>query len=102
MLTVRDIETRPALDEALKAVLGTDGSMESTLSSFTRITDLATAVVISRTHAVSFQRLCAAVKGPPKRSLSKAVRTLLPQIRGAAFRQARAEARRLLDQKVRE
>ena len=99
-LTVRDIETRPALDEALKAVLGADGSVESALSSFTRIGDLATAVVISRTHGVSFQRLCAAAKGPPKRSLSRAVRAVGPKFNSKAFRKARTEARQLLEQKA--
>jgi hypothetical protein len=91
-----ELDSRSALKQATIDLLGPNQPLETALSAFNNVRDLALAVVISRTHQLKFVDLCAAIKGPPTLGLSAALRQLDPKIDASSVtRNARREARTL-------
>ena len=77
-------------------MLGPNQRLDTALSAFDNVRDLALAVVISRTHKLKFVDLCAAMKGPPPLRLPAALLRLNPKLdANAVVRSARDEARTL-------
>jgi hypothetical protein len=96
-VTSQELMRRPALKEALDPLLGSDLSLDEALGSFSRVQDLATAVVLTRTQSLSFAALCHALRGSPASSLTDALARLKPSVNATqAVQAAQAEARRLL------
>jgi hypothetical protein len=95
-LTPEDIARRPALKQALNPLLGSNLALDEVLDSFSRVQELALAVVLSRTHGIQFSMLCRIVRGPPRTSVAAAARKLQPPLDGRTLNTARAEARKHL------
>lgn len=92
----RALDSRSALKQATIDLLGPNQPLETALSAFNNVRDLALAVVISRAHQLKFVDLCTAIKGPPALRLSAALLQLDPKIDANSVTQkARREARRL-------
>jgi len=92
-----ELDSRSALKQATIVLLGPNQPLETALSAFNNVRDLALAVVISRTHQLKFVDLCKAIKGPPALRLSAALLQLNPKIDANSVGQnARREARTLL------
>jgi hypothetical protein len=91
---LRALDTRSALKKAVIDLLGSNERLETTLSGFNNVRDLALAVVISRAHKLKFGDLCAAMKGPPPLRLPAALLQLNPKLdANSVIRSARDEAR---------
>jgi hypothetical protein len=91
-----ELDSRSALKRATLQLLGPNQPLETALSAFSNVRDLALAVVVSRAHQVNFVDLCRTIKGPPTLGLSAALLQLNPQIDAdAVMRNARQEARTL-------
>jgi hypothetical protein len=91
------LDSRSALKQATIDLLGPNQPLETALSAFNNVRDLALAVVISRAHQLKFVDLCTAIIGPPTLRLPAALRQLDPKIDAdAVTRSARKEARTLL------
>ena len=90
------LDSRSALKQATIDALGPNQPLETALSAFNNIRDLALAVVISRDHRLKFVDLCTAMKGSPTLRLSAALLKLNPKIDANSVTQnAKPEARRL-------
>jgi len=96
-LNPAQLERHPALKSALEPLLDGGLRMGDVMSSFSRVQDLAAAVVIVRQRDVPLARLCAALKEDRTRSLTEALRSLgVPFDARRAVAAARPEARKLL------
>jgi hypothetical protein len=94
--TLADLERYPALNEALQQLLGRRAT-GAEVSTFRRIEDLATAVVLSQKYELVFPDLCKILRGPPPLTLRGAVRRLLPSLDNRqVVRAAGIEAQALL------
>ena len=90
------LDSRSALKQATLDLLGPNQPLETALSAFNNVRELALAVVVSRAHQLKFVDLCAAIKGPPTLGLSAALLKLDPKIDASSvMRNARREARTL-------
>ena len=96
-MTAAQLDRHPALKTAVEPLLDGDLEIEDLPRSFSRVQDLALAVVIARTHDVPLPQICEALQEDRKRSLTDALRTLRPTLDVAsAVEAARPEARKLL------
>jgi hypothetical protein len=97
-------KAQPALLEALRALEANGaehqpppGQKNLLYQAFRRVSDLATAVVICRDHGVPCQALAAAMVGPPRQSLQRALREWKdPKQIPALIREARAGSKGLV------
>lgn len=95
-VTVEQLNGAPALKAALAPVLGGLSEQEAAAACAT-LPDLATAVVLSRTHGVPLPPLCAALRERGNTALAALLSTSKPSIdAGRAIRTARAEGRALV------
>ena len=92
-----DVERHVRLAEALKKTLPPGARLEDVLAAYRRIDDLAVAVALCRDNKIALTALSQKILGPPRRSLPVAVRELRPDLERRAIRQARVDARQLLD-----
>lgn len=101
-ITVAQIDQHPALKTALEPLLDGDLEIEDLPRSFSRVQDLALAVVIARSHDVPLSEICEALQEDRTRSLTGALKTLRPTLDAAsAVQAARPGARKLLSRKSR-
>jgi hypothetical protein len=95
-LTPADVERYPALSGALQQLLGRRPNAFE-VSTFRRIDDLATAVVLSRQYELALSDLCKILRGPPPLTLRGAIRRLFPTLDNRqVVRAASIEAQALL------
>jgi hypothetical protein len=99
-VTLDDVRNYPELMSRVERLLPKEPARGDVVSGFLTLEDLAVAVVISEREAVPLDRLGKTVKGPPRRSLRRAVNELKPSARRSnAVQAARGEARKLLTEK---
>jgi hypothetical protein len=95
-LILADVERYPVLNDALRQVLGRRPTGDE-VSTFRRIDDLATAVVLTRRFEIALPDLCKILRGPPRRTLRGAIKHLFPALNNIqVVREASLEARALL------
>lgn len=91
-----ELDARSALKQATLDVLGPNQPLETALSAFNNVRELALAVVVSRNHQLKFVDLCTAIKGPPTLALPAALLKVDSKIdASAAAQRAKVEARAL-------
>jgi hypothetical protein len=99
-VSLEDVQKHPRLLVALEKLQPTDAARQETLTAFQNLDELATAVVICNREDIALDDLSKTVKGPPRRSLRRAVRELKPSSRQRNVVQAaRDEAKQLLAEK---
>ena len=95
-ISLRELDSRSALKKAAIDLVGPNQNLETALSGFDNVRDLALAVVIGRTHKLKLVDVGSAIKGPPPLRLRDALLQLSPKLdANSAIRNARDEARAL-------
>jgi hypothetical protein len=99
-VTIAIVEDYPDLLSSVERLVTEEAAREQTVADFLTLEELALAVVVADREGVALDRLGKIVKGPPRRSLRRAVGELKPSLRRSNVVQAaRGEARRLLAEK---
>jgi hypothetical protein len=96
-VTANEVERSPRLQAAWEKCVPAGARRDEVLAAFSRVEELAFAVVLCRDYEVNIEALSRKVQGPPRRSPAAAARELRPEVTQAVVRRARTAGRALLD-----